>query len=208
MVIAGRGVARGDPNLILDDDYENIPTPLVINKNGKSVYWDVADYPVPKDVDLDSLRMRIESILHDLGCPEVSIVAYVYKNRFSDEQERKFKDAKIFVDFLPEGDDIARMTWMLVDIICLPVVFPKPNVIVLSKHMEKEAVDCFQSMYFNGVGVLLSKTEPGWLVPDDSSAFELTRLFEKHLDCEKPQREDTLANSVDHPLDEETNVSS
>ena len=97
---------------------------------------------------------------------------------------------------------------MLVDIICLPVVFPKPNVIVLSKHMEKEAVDCFQVMYFKGVGVLLSKTEPGWLVPDDSSAFELTRLFEQHLDCEKPQREDTLANSVDHPLDEETNVSS
>ncbi|CAF1742540.1 hypothetical protein Bca4012_043631 [Brassica carinata] len=126
-------------------------------------------------------------------------------------------DAKFFVDFLPEGDDdFARMTWMLVDIICLPVVFPKPNVIVLSKHMEKEAVGCFQGMYFNGVGVLLSKTEPGWLVPDESSAFKLTRLFEQRLDCEKPQREDTLANSVgdsvkDYPcarLQREANVSS
>ncbi|WZZ88025.1 hypothetical protein YC2023_116604 [Brassica napus] len=113
-------------------------------------------------------------------------------------------------------DDFARMTWMLVDIICLPVVFPKPNVIVLSKHMEKEAVGCFQGMYFNGVGVLLSKTEPGWLVPDESSAFKLTRLFEQRLDCEKPQREDTLANSVgdsvkDYPcarLQREANVSS
>ena len=31
-------------------------------------------------------------------------MAYVYKNRFSDEQERKFMDAKTFVDFLPEGE--------------------------------------------------------------------------------------------------------
>ncbi|CAH8337252.1 unnamed protein product [Eruca vesicaria subsp. sativa] len=164
---------------------ENISTPLVINKNGKTVmYWDVADYPVPKDLvdDIGSLHRCIESILLYLGCHEVSIVAYVYKNRFSDEMERKFTDAKIFVDSLPEAeggsipgdDDFARMTWMLVDIICLPVVFPKPNVIIIiSKHMEKEAVDCL-----------------------------------KLLDCEKSQKEGILANSIDHPLDEDTNVSS
>lgn len=194
--------------LILDDD-ENITPPLVINKTRKTVvYWDMVDYPVPKDVDVASLRSRIESILHDLGCQEVSIMAYCYKNWFSDELKRKFMDEKIFVDYLPEGDDdFARMTWILVDITCLPLLFPKPNVIVLSKHMEEEAVGCFQFMYMSGVGVLLSKTEPGWLLPDESSAFELTSLFE-HLDCEKPQREDTLANSVDHPLGEKTNVSS
>lgn len=49
------------------------------------VYWDVEDYPVPNDIYIDSLRRDIESILLDLGCEEVSIVAYVYKNRFSDE---------------------------------------------------------------------------------------------------------------------------
>ncbi|KAF3564074.1 hypothetical protein DY000_02014195 [Brassica cretica] len=95
----------------------------------------------------------------------------------------------IYIDSLRD-DDFARMTWMLVDIICLPV--------------------------FNGVGVLLSKTEPGWLVPDESSAFKLTRLFEQRLDCEKPQREGTLSNSVgdsvkDYPcarLQREANVSS
>lgn len=68
------------------------------------VYWDMVDYPVPKDVDVASLHSRIESILHDLGCQEVSIMAYGYKNWFSDELKRKFMDAKIFVDYLPEGE--------------------------------------------------------------------------------------------------------
>ncbi|CAH8387808.1 unnamed protein product [Eruca vesicaria subsp. sativa] len=222
--------------LILDDD-DDIPTPLVINKSGKTVvYWDVADYPVPKDVDdLSSLHRRIESILLELGCQEVSVVVYVYKNRFSDEMERKFMDAKIFVDFLPQGeDDFARMTWILVDIICLPVIlddttsrrtlcslrccFLRRSFSSLSRWLPpaslekrkeiKEAVDHLEIMYSNGVGVLLSKTEPDWLVPNENSALELTRLFEQCLHCDKPHKEGTLANSLDYPPEEETNVSS
>lgn len=107
---------------------------------------------------------------------------------------------------------------MLVDIVCFPVLTPESNVVVLSKHLNEEAVDALEFFYGQGTGVLLPKTEPGWLVPDENSALFLTNLFEQRIDDKKPQRDGngTLAISVNDSvsdnlcarLQREANVSS
>lgn len=80
------------------------------------------------------------------------------------------------VTFFP-GDDYARISSMLVDISFWALSYPYSNIIVLSKNIVRGTIVAFESLY-NTHGLLLSKTEPDWLVPGESSTLFLTSLFE------------------------------
>ncbi|XP_013726210.2 uncharacterized protein LOC106429985 isoform X2 [Brassica napus] len=103
---------------------------------------------------------------------ELSIYVYV------DTGELLPKCLETFVefDFLPKGDDYARISSMLVDISFWALSYPHSNIIVLSKKIVRDTILSFESLY-NTHGLLLSKTEPHWLVPSESSALFLASLF-------------------------------
>lgn len=74
------------------------------------VFWIVEDYPISNGLDLCSLKEKIKSaLLENLGIlGDVSIQAYGDKNTFSDDELlRKFSDAEIKTDLLPEGESVS-----------------------------------------------------------------------------------------------------
>ncbi|KAL0641640.1 hypothetical protein Bca4012_103778 [Brassica carinata] len=151
-----------------------VPTPVVIFENAKtSVFWDIADYPIPIGADPVLFCNRMKDALVNKGYKgELSIYVYV------DTGELLPKCLETFVefDFLPKGDDYARISSMLVDISFWALSYPYSNIIVLSKKIVRDTILSFESLY-NTHGLLLSKTEPHWLVPSESSALFLASLF-------------------------------
>ncbi|CAF2053563.1 unnamed protein product [Brassica oleracea var. botrytis] len=144
-----------------------VPTPVT------SVFWDIADYPIPIGADPVLFCNRMKDALVNKGYKgELSIYVYV------DTGELLPKCLETFVefDFLPKGDDYARISSMLVDISFWALSYPYSNIIVLSKKIVRDTILSFESLY-NTHGLLLSKTEPHWLVPSESSALFLASLF-------------------------------
>lgn len=80
-----------------------IRSPCAVSKT--VVFWDVEDYPIPIDSDPVSIDKEIRSILTGAEYGgEVSINAYIDKKMLSDELRRKYCDAGITVNSIPEGE--------------------------------------------------------------------------------------------------------
>ncbi|CAF1700546.1 unnamed protein product [Brassica oleracea var. botrytis] len=155
--------------------YKPVPTPVLIYENAKtSVFWDMAGYPIPNGVDPVLFCGVMKNALVNQGYKgELSIYLYVDTG----ELLPNGLETCVEFDFLPEGDDYARISSMLVDISFWALSYPYSNIIVLSKNIVRGTIVAFESLY-NTHGLLLSKTEPDWLVPGERSTLFLTSLFE------------------------------
>ncbi|CAF2123228.1 unnamed protein product [Brassica napus] len=139
-----------------------------------SVFWDMAGYPIPNGVDPVLFCGVMKNALVKQGYKgELSIYLYVDTG----ELLPNGLETCVEFDFLPEGDDYARISSILVDISFWALSYPYSNIIVLSRNIVKGTIVAFESLY-NTHGLLLSKTEPDWLVPGESSTLFLTSLFE------------------------------
>ncbi|CAN6814599.1 unnamed protein product, partial [Brassica oleracea] len=139
-----------------------------------SFFWDIADYPVPIGVNPVLFCGVMKNALVNQGYKgELSI--YLYVN--TGELLPKCLETCVEFNFLPEGDDYARISLMLVDISFWALSYPRSNIIVLSKKNLGGTLLAFEILNLTH-GLLLSKTEPDWLVPSESSTLFLTSLFE------------------------------
>ncbi|VVA90621.1 unnamed protein product [Arabis nemorensis] len=103
------------------------------------VFWDLMDFPFPDGVDPVSIYKKMQLILENEGFRgQLSIMAYVDEETFSDELYDDYENAGITVIYLPEGSKHHRCRMMFTDITwwlqenCENPFTPR-NLIVVSK---------------------------------------------------------------------------
>uniref|UniRef100_A0A1J3EGA8 Uncharacterized protein n=1 Tax=Noccaea caerulescens TaxID=107243 RepID=A0A1J3EGA8_NOCCA len=117
-----------------------------INPECIGVFWDVVDFPFPEGLSPDMIYHKMRLFLRSLGrCSvDMSIMAYVDREKFDDKLVGAYKDAGF--DIIPrEADKHSRYRSMSLDIAMWEVDMRyegicRKSLMVLSKEIEKESL--------------------------------------------------------------------